>query len=98
MGTGNANPLVILMPIRMPEVVTVTNQRIMSPLRREDPRDAVLIKSSLASEHKSLSDLPAGAIVGTSAVRRSAQIRQGIGIVSECQPLKRLRESVPCLI
>ena len=98
MGTGNANPLVILMPIRMPEVVTVTNQRIMSPLRREDPRDAVLIKSSLASEHKSLSGLPAGAVVGTSAVRRSAQIRQEIGIVSECQPLKRLRESVPCLI
>ena len=97
MGTGNANPLVMIrLPIRMPEVVTVTNQRPMSPLRREDPRDAVLIKSSLASEHKSLSDLPAGAVVGTSAVRRSAQIRQGI--VSDCQPLKRLRESVPCFI
>ena len=43
--------------------------------RREDARDAVLIKSSLASKYNSLSDLPAGAVVGTSAVRRSAQIR-----------------------
>ena len=83
MGTGNAKPLVMRLPIRMPEVVTVTNQRLVSPLRREDPRDAVLIKSSLASEHKSLADLPAGAVVGTSAVRRSAQIRQGI--LSRCR-------------
>lgn len=37
-----------------------------------DPRDALVMKSS--SPHKSLDDLPAGSVVGTSSVRRSAQI------------------------
>jgi hydroxymethylbilane synthase len=42
--------------------------------RREDPRDAVVMKSSLG-HFKSLSNLPSGAVIGTSAVRRAAQIR-----------------------
>ncbi|TVY42882.1 Porphobilinogen deaminase [Lachnellula occidentalis] len=40
---------------------------------REDPRDAVVMKRGL--EFKTLADLPAGAVVGTSSVRRSAQVK-----------------------
>lgn len=39
-----------------------------------DPRDALVMKKG--SPYKSLKDLPAGSIVGTSSVRRSAQIRR----------------------
>ncbi|RLV91486.1 Porphobilinogen deaminase [Spathaspora sp. JA1] len=39
---------------------------------REDPRDALVMKSG--SKYKSLSDLPDGSIVGTSSIRRSAQL------------------------
>ena len=42
-------------------------------LEREDPRDAVIIKSN--TEWKCLSDLPPGAVVGTSSLRRAAQLR-----------------------
>ncbi|KAH6892973.1 porphobilinogen deaminase, dipyromethane cofactor binding domain-containing protein [Thelonectria olida] len=43
---------------------------------REDPRDTLVIKKTLAEEHgwKSLADLPAGSIIGTSSVRRIAQL------------------------
>lgn len=41
-------------------------------LEREDPRDALVMKKG--SPYKSLSDLPKGAVVGTSSVRRSAQL------------------------
>ncbi|KAH8599749.1 porphobilinogen deaminase, dipyromethane cofactor binding domain-containing protein [Bisporella sp. PMI_857] len=41
---------------------------------REDPRDAVVMKAG--SEYKTLSDLPDGAVVGTSSVRRSAQVKR----------------------
>ena len=41
---------------------------------REDPRDAVVVKASL--EYKSLDELPEGSIVGTSSVRRIAQLRR----------------------
>jgi hydroxymethylbilane synthase len=40
---------------------------------REDPRDAVVMKKGLG--FKTLADLPAGAVVGTSSVRRSAQVK-----------------------
>lgn len=39
-----------------------------------DPRDALVMKKD--SPYKSLTDLPAGSIVGTSSVRRSAQINK----------------------
>jgi len=42
-------------------------------LEREDPRDAVIIKSG--SNSKSLSDLPNGSVIGTSSLRRAAQLR-----------------------
>jgi hydroxymethylbilane synthase len=41
---------------------------------REDPRDAVVMKSSL--KYKSLDELPEGSVVGTSSVRRIAQLRR----------------------
>ncbi|KAL4893780.1 porphobilinogen deaminase, dipyromethane cofactor binding domain-containing protein [Aspergillus ambiguus] len=41
---------------------------------RDDPRDALIIKAG--RPHTSLESLPEGAVVGTSSVRRSAQIRR----------------------
>jgi hydroxymethylbilane synthase len=41
---------------------------------RDDPRDALTVKSTLP--YKTLQDLPADSIVGTSSVRRSAQLRR----------------------
>ncbi len=41
---------------------------------REDPRDCVVIKKGL--KYKSLLELPEGAVVGTSSVRRSAQVKR----------------------
>jgi hydroxymethylbilane synthase len=55
------------MPTQLPPTLTIG-----AILQREDPRDAVIIKPSLP--YTSLSSLPAGSIVGTSSVRRSAQI------------------------
>lgn len=43
--------------------------------RREDPRDAVIIKKNLSSEHSALDSLPSGSAVGTSSVRRAAQLK-----------------------
>jgi len=42
-------------------------------LEREDPRDAVIIKSGSTS--KCLDDLPNGSVVGTSSLRRAAQLK-----------------------
>lgn len=41
-------------------------------LEREDPRDALIMKKGLT--YKLLADLPKGAVVGTSSIRRSAQL------------------------
>ncbi|KAJ1984413.1 porphobilinogen deaminase [Dimargaris verticillata] len=43
-------------------------------LEREDPRDAVVMKQG--HPYHSLADLPAGSVVGTSSVRRIAQLRR----------------------
>ncbi|KAI0977164.1 porphobilinogen deaminase [Xylaria arbuscula] len=43
---------------------------------REDPRDVVVVKKGLEGKYKTLADLPEGAVVGTSSVRRMAQIRR----------------------
>ncbi|CAH6721502.1 porphobilinogen deaminase [[Candida] jaroonii] len=40
--------------------------------KREDPRDAIIMKAG--STYKSLKDLPDGSVVGTSSIRRSAQL------------------------
>lgn len=44
--------------------------------KREDPRDTLVIKKDLADEHgwKRLDDLPEGSVIGTSSVRRIAQL------------------------
>ncbi|CAM1507819.1 Fc.00g046670.m01.CDS01 [Cosmosporella sp. VM-42] len=43
---------------------------------RKDPRDTLVIKKALVEKHgwKTLADLPAGSIIGTSSVRRIAQL------------------------
>lgn len=41
---------------------------------REDPRDVVVFRDG--SEYKTLADLPAGSVVGTSSLRRSAQLKR----------------------
>lgn len=43
---------------------------------REDPRDVVVVKKSLEGKYQTLADLPEGSVVGTSSVRRMAQIRR----------------------
>ncbi|KAK4137707.1 porphobilinogen deaminase [Trichocladium antarcticum] len=44
--------------------------------RREDPRDVVVFSQRHAGRYKVLADLPAGAVVGTSSVRRASQLRR----------------------
>jgi hydroxymethylbilane synthase len=44
--------------------------------KRKDPRDALVIKPSLADRYHSLSDLPEGSVIGTSSLRRIAQLKQ----------------------
>ena len=45
---------------------------------REDPRDTLVVKKELVAEHgwKSLADLPDGSVIGTSSIRRIAQLRR----------------------
>ncbi|KAL4785961.1 porphobilinogen deaminase, dipyromethane cofactor binding domain-containing protein [Aspergillus varians] len=57
------------MPTRLPESCDLA----AIPLR-DDPRDALIVKSGLP--YTSLQTLPEGAVVGTSSVRRSAQLRR----------------------
>lgn len=42
---------------------------------REDPRDVVIFRAGHGGKYKKLADLPSGAVVGTSSVRRAAQLR-----------------------
>ncbi|KAI9898765.1 hypothetical protein N3K66_007125 [Trichothecium roseum] len=45
---------------------------------REDPRDVLVIKQALVDQHgwKSITELPEGSVIGTSSVRRIAQLRR----------------------
>lgn len=43
---------------------------------RNDPRDALVVKPTLASSIRTLSDLPKGSVVGTSSLRRVAQLKR----------------------
>lgn len=56
------------MPTQLPPKCTIG-----CIMERADPRDGVIMKKGL--EYKTLAELPAGAVVGTSSVRRSAQIK-----------------------
>jgi len=44
--------------------------------KREDPRDAMVMKPSLLGKYKSLAELPEGSVVGTSSLRRIAQLKR----------------------
>jgi hydroxymethylbilane synthase len=44
--------------------------------KRNDPRDAFVIKPTLVGKYHSLGDLPEGSVVGTSSLRRIAQLKQ----------------------
>jgi hydroxymethylbilane synthase len=57
------------MPTQLPPKCTIG-----CIMEREDPRDVVVMKASL--NYKTLAELPAGSVVGTSSVRRSAQIKR----------------------
>lgn len=57
------------MPTRLPDSCELA----VIP-RRDDPRDALVVKAGLP--YTSLMTLPQGAVVGTSSVRRSAQLRR----------------------
>lgn len=43
---------------------------------REDPRDVVVFKASLGGTYKTIAELPAGSVVGTSSIRRIAQLKR----------------------
>ncbi|KAK1760437.1 porphobilinogen deaminase, dipyromethane cofactor binding domain-containing protein [Echria macrotheca] len=43
---------------------------------REDPRDVVVFSAAHGDKYKTIADLPAGSVVGTSSVRRAAQLRR----------------------
>ena len=43
---------------------------------RNDPRDALVVHPTLASSIRTLSDLPKGSVVGTSSLRRVAQLKR----------------------
>ncbi|KAM7206508.1 Porphobilinogen deaminase, dipyromethane cofactor binding domain containing protein [Naviculisporaceae sp. PSN 640] len=44
--------------------------------KREDPRDVVIFNKRHGDKYKTLADLPEGSVVGTSSVRRAAQLRR----------------------
>ncbi len=44
--------------------------------KRNDPRDVLVMKPSLLDKYKSLADLPQGSVVGTSSLRRIAQLKR----------------------
>ncbi len=57
------------MPTQLPPKCTIG-----CIMEREDPRDCMIIKKGL--QYKSLLELPEGSVVGTSSVRRSAQVKR----------------------
>lgn len=62
-----------ILSLDMPTTLPSSCELAVIPLR-DDPRDALIIKAGLP--YTSLKTLPEGAVVGTSSVRRSAQLRR----------------------
>lgn len=58
-------------PTQLPHELTIS-----AILPRDDPRDALIIRPSLSDSHRTLSSLPAGSVIGTSSIRRIAQVRR----------------------
>ncbi|KAK0635804.1 porphobilinogen deaminase, dipyromethane cofactor binding domain-containing protein [Bombardia bombarda] len=59
------------MPTAMP-----AGCRLTAVTAREDPRDVVVFSAFHQGRYKTLADLPEGSVVGTSSVRRAAQLRR----------------------
>ncbi|KAF2863143.1 porphobilinogen deaminase [Piedraia hortae CBS 480.64] len=59
------------MPTQLPEGMTLA-----CVIKREDPRDALVVKPALADSCKNLAELPGGSVVGTSSLRRIAQLKR----------------------
>jgi hydroxymethylbilane synthase len=55
--------------------VTPGGLSITATPEREDPRDALVLRAGAVSENPSLKNLAAGAVVGTSSLRRIAQLK-----------------------
>ncbi|HEY0082385.1 MAG TPA: hydroxymethylbilane synthase [Pyrinomonadaceae bacterium] len=51
------------------------NLAISAITEREDARDALILREGVAAANNSLRDLPHGAVVGTSSLRRQAQLK-----------------------
>jgi hydroxymethylbilane synthase len=58
------------LPTTLPDNLTIA-----AITEREDARDALILREGVAAQHNSLSDLAHGAIVGTSSLRRQAQLK-----------------------
>ncbi|KIY66747.1 porphobilinogen deaminase [Cylindrobasidium torrendii FP15055 ss-10] len=60
------------------DVPTVLPEGMMiaAVLERQDPVDSVLFKASKRDEWKTMDDLPKGSVVGTSSIRRIAQLKR----------------------
>ncbi|KAL9096999.1 MAG: hypothetical protein Q9165_000963 [Trypethelium subeluteriae] len=59
------------MPTQLPPTLTLG-----AIPRRHDPRDALIISPRLSTTHTTLSSLPPNSLIGTSSVRRTAQLRR----------------------
>ncbi|KAF2161374.1 hypothetical protein M409DRAFT_69746 [Zasmidium cellare ATCC 36951] len=59
------------MPTQLP-----ANLQLSCITKRRDPRDALVLKPTLVDKVKSLKYLPEGAVVGTSSLRRTAQLKR----------------------
>jgi hydroxymethylbilane synthase len=58
------------LPTTLPDTLSIT-----AITEREDARDALVLREGDATRHNSLGGLPRGAIVGTSSLRRQAQLK-----------------------
>ncbi|PYS90603.1 MAG: hydroxymethylbilane synthase [Acidobacteria bacterium] len=58
------------LPTTLPDGLAIT-----AITEREDPRDALVLRAGTSNDNASLQTLPAGAIVGTSSLRRQAQLK-----------------------
>jgi hydroxymethylbilane synthase len=58
------------LPTTLPDNLSIT-----AITEREDARDALVLREGDAAQHNSLNGLPRGAIVGTSSLRRQAQLK-----------------------
>jgi hydroxymethylbilane synthase len=58
------------LPTTLPDTLAIT-----AITEREDARDALVLREGVMAQPNSLGDLPRGAIVGTSSLRRQAQLK-----------------------